>query len=109
MKLKEVFSFPVLQPPDEENEKWHWFKGEKVGQVLPDGSIEGTPYKFRRGISGGVAITTHQRVAKRSEEELYNPATGDSFKKTKKGTGFFNKKKKIFLRAYYERDFEDGK
>lgn len=105
---KEVASYPVLQPPEKKDGKWRKFLGEIVGRVLADGSIENTDYKFREGsIKGGIAVANHHQLKERGDGSLINPATGDVFHKTKKGTGYFCREKKIFVNPYAERQISD--
>lgn len=82
-------------------EKWVDPLGDKVGKVNSDGSIEGTPYKFKRPIKGGTAITKNRALKQINDETLLNPATGEVFNKTKKGTGFWGRKSKMFFKPYY--------
>ena len=100
MVERKIFGIGFLL--NRETGKFDRHPGEEVGRVLEDGSIEGTPYKFKRGISGGIAITKHERlVTTDGGAHARNPATGDDFRETKKKTGLFNWKKKIFVKPYY--------
>lgn len=75
--------------------------GTPVGKVLPDGTIEKTPYKFKkRKVVGGVAYTRNGTLIV-DGKDLVNPATGERFKPTKKGTGFFSWLTQCFIKPYY--------
>lgn len=81
--------------------------GQEVGNVLPDGTIENTDYKFKkRKVVGGVAVTDNSRLV-RDLDTLINPATGERFKRTKKGTGFFSWLSQTFVKPYLEEDAKD--
>ena len=83
------------------------YSGRKVGSVSPTGEIEGTQYKFHRPVVGGVAITSDKTLTS-DGDDLLNPATGDRFKLTKKGTGYFNKQTGVFVKPWLK-ESEEGK
>ena len=83
------------------------YSGRKVGSVSPTGEIENTGYKFKRKAIGGVAITSDKTLIT-DGDDLLNPATGDRFKLTKKGTGYFNKQIGVFVKPWLK-DSEEGK
>lgn len=80
--------------------------GRFVGKVLPDGTIEGTPYKFKREIRGGDTYTRNCTLIV-DGDDLVNPATGERFKPTKKGTGFFSWLTQCFVRPYHRDNGKD--
>jgi hypothetical protein len=84
-----------------EDGKFKKMKPQVVGRVLPDGTIENTPYKMEGGkkINGGIAITTHSNLIE-DDGDLVNPATGQRFEPTRKGTGYWDPVSKIFIKAF---------
>ena len=73
-----------------------------VGRVRRDGSIENTPYRFRRRrVVGGIAITQHKELVDLPSGDKMNPATGARFKRTKSGKGWWNKRDKVFVPNSY--------
>jgi hypothetical protein len=73
---------------------------EEVGKVTREGKIEGTNYQFKgREVIGGIAITTNEDLIQ-DGENLVNPVTKTVFKPTRKGTGFWNNTKQIFVKTW---------
>lgn len=74
--------------------------GTPIGKVEADGHIENTDYTYKkRKVIGGTAITKNS-VLEADGEDLINPATGERFKKTRKGTGYFSSTTKTFIRPW---------
>jgi hypothetical protein len=72
-----------------------------IGQVLPDGTILGTDYKFEPGtICGGIAMTENHALAVVDDRHLENPATGEVFTLTKKGNAYFDKATGWLVKPY---------
>jgi hypothetical protein len=71
-----------------------------VGDVTPSGEIENTDYKFhRRVVIGGQAVTMNSTL-KTDGDDLINPATGERFRPTKSGKGYFSKSTGTFVKPY---------
>mgnify|MGYP000014568496 CR=1 FL=1 len=102
-----TYHYPVSEIG--EDGKWRYTRGREVGRVLSDGSIENTPYRFkRRRVVGGIAVTTNSTLIRITKDHLRNPATGEIFTRTRKGTGFWGKESKVFVpEPYYEREKDD--
>lgn len=96
--------YPTFQL-DTKTGKFRRHPGQIVGRVLPDGSIENTncrtdPSKIR----GGVAVTTHKKMRRVDKDTLENIATGERFKRTRKGTGFFSRESRSYVLNPYQED-----
>lgn len=77
------------------------FEGDVVGKVLGNGTVEGTDYRFDpTKINGGVAITRNSSLEIQEDGSLRNPATGDVFTETKKRTGYYSQKSKVFVKVW---------
>ena len=102
MKERISYHYPTLEKG--ENGEWRE-AGTVIGKVRADGSIEGTPYRFkRREIRGGIAITQHKELVDLPNGDKMNPATGARFKRTRSGNGWWNKRDGVFVPNKYHED-----
>lgn len=103
---KEIKSVSYHYPTRKKTEIGWRGAAEKVGRVLEDGRIENTPYRFRRKkVCGGIAITQHKELVDLPTGDKMNPATGARFKRTKRGTGWWNSRDKVFVpNQYYQEE-----